>query len=169
MSVQFRTAAVDDAEKLAELGGRAFSETFGHLYSPDDLALFLENHTPTTWRRDLGDPDCAVCVGEASGEAVAYAKLLPPDVPVPITAPSIEIKQFYVLSGWHGTGVAGQLMDWAVDEARRRGAEHLYLSVFTNNARAQRFYSRFGFQEVGRQTFMVGTHADEDIVMRRTV
>ena len=165
----FRAATVDDAEPLAALGERAFSETFGHLYTPDNLALFLENHSPEKWREELSDPDCAVCVGEADGKAVAYAKLLPPDLPLEITAPAIEIKQFYVLNGWHGTGIAQQLMDWAVGEARARGAEELYLSVFTENERAQRFYAKFGFEEVGRQKFMVGTHADEDIIMRKVL
>ena len=169
MSVMFRKASLADAERMAALGERAFTETFGHLYTPDDLALFLENHTAGKWREDLSDPDCSACVGEADGQAVAYAKLLPPDVPIPITAPAIELKQFYVLNGWHGTGIAQRLMDWVIEEARARGAEELYLSVFTENERAQRFYARFGFAEVGRQKFMVGTHADEDIVMRRTL
>jgi diamine N-acetyltransferase len=169
MSVTFRTPTIDDTERLAELGERAFTETFGHLYTPDNLALFLENHSPTKWREDLCDPNCAVCVGEVDGQPIAYAKLLPPDLPIEITAPAIEIKQFYVLNSWHGTGVANQLMDWAIEEARTRGAQELYLSVFTENERAQRFYARFGFEEVGRQKFMVGTHADEDIVMRRVM
>ena len=169
MTVVFRTPSVDDAERLAELGASAFTETFGHLYTPENLALFLENHSPAKWREELADPDCAVCLGEDDGQAMAYAKLLPPDVPLEITAPAIEIKQFYVLNGWHGTGVANRLMDWAIAEARDRGAEELYLSVFTENERAQRFYARFGFVEAGRQKFMVGTHADEDIVMRRAL
>ena len=45
-------------------------------------------------------------------------------------------------------------------------SEHLYLSVFTDNHRARRFYSRYGFIEEGPYQFMVGNHADEDIVMR---
>jgi len=169
MSVTFRAPTIDDADHMAALGERAFVETFGHLYTPDNLALFLQNHSPETWRRDLSNPACAVWVGEAGGQAIAYAKLLPPELPVAITAPAIELKQFYVLNGWHGTGVAQQLMDWVVSEARERGAKELYLSVFTENARAQRFYARFGFEEVGRQRFMVGTHADEDIIMRRAL
>ena len=40
-------------------------------------------------------------------------------------------------------------MDWALDEARRRGAEELYLTVYTDNHRARRFYERYGFEAVG--------------------
>ncbi len=38
--------------------------------------------------------------------------------------------------------------------------------MFTDNVRARRFYERYGFEAVGRYNFMVGTHADEDIIMR---
>ena len=169
MSVTFRAATIEDAERMAALGRQSFTETFGHLYAPENLALFLENHSLQKWREDLSDPGCAVGVGEADGQAVAYAKLLPPDLPIEVSAPGIELKQFYVLNGWQGTGVAQQLMDWVIDEATARCAEEMYLSVFIGNERAQRFYAQFGFEEVGRQTFMVGTHADEDIVMRRSL
>jgi len=71
-----------------------------------------------------------------------------------------------VLKPWQGTGVARDLMDWAIAEARARGAEQLFLSVFVDNLRAQRFYARYGFVPVGTYAFMVGSHADEDIIMR---
>jgi RimJ/RimL family protein N-acetyltransferase len=46
------------------------------------------------------------------------------------------------------------------------GADNLYLSVFTENHRARRFYEKYGFEPEGTYAFMVGTHADEDVVMR---
>src|SRR3546814_18027384 len=60
-------------------------------------------------------------------------------------------------------------MDWAIDRARRRRADYLYLSVFTENERARRFYEKYGFETEGTYAFMVGNHADEDIVMRLTL
>lgn len=162
----WRDAGPDDAAALAALGARSFTETFGHLYTPENLSAFLESHSAANWRAELSDPRFAVRLGEEDGEPAAYAKLGPPSLPFEVKRPTIEIRQFYVLKPWHGTGAARELMAWALGEAGTRGAEEVYLSVFTDNRRARRFYARYGFEEVGIYHFMVGTHADEDIILR---
>ena len=166
MSIAFRTAGPSDAEALAELGARTFTETFGHLYTPENLAAFLVNHSVDKWRTELSDTAFAIRIGEADGQAVAYAKVGPPSLPFEPRGRPIELRQFYVLKPWHGHGAAREMMEWALDEAQRRGADEMYLSVFVDNHRARRFYEGYGFEPVGRYDFMVGTHADEDIVMR---
>ena len=60
-------------------------------------------------------------------------------------------------------------MNWTLAEAKRRDTEALYLTVFVDNHRAKRFYERYGFEDVGRYAFMVGNHADEDIIMRKAL
>jgi ribosomal protein S18 acetylase RimI-like enzyme len=164
--VTYRTADPADADVLSALGRRTFTETFGHLYTPDNLAVFLETHSKRVWAERLADPGYTVRVAEAGGELVAYATLGPPSLPFEPGGPSAELRQFYVLKPWHGHGLAPVLMDWAIEEARVRGAEELYLSVFVDNYRARRFYARYGFEYVGIYAFMVGSHADEDHVMR---
>ena len=74
-----------------------------------------------------------------------------------------------MLDGWQGTGIGPALFDWAAERARERGARHLQLTVFVDNHRAKAFYERRGFAEVGRYAFMVGNHADEDIILRRAL
>lgn len=156
-----------DAAALAALARRTFTETFGHLYRPEDLAAFLAGHTEERWSAELTDPAYAVRVAEAEPrELVAYAKLGPPSLPFEPRGPSIELRQFYVLRPFHGTGLASDLMTWVLDRARASGAADLYLSVFVDNHRAQRFYARYGFERIGRYDFIVGSHADEDHVMR---
>lgn len=166
MDISYRTATPADAAALAELGRRSFIETFGHLYSPENLAAFLASHSEGAWAEQLADPGFAVRVGEADGDVVAYAKLGPPSLPFEPRGRPIELRQFYVLKPWQGAGVAAELMDWVLAESRRRGADELYLSVFTDNHRARRFYDRYGFAFVQTYAFMVGTHADEDHIMR---
>jgi ribosomal protein S18 acetylase RimI-like enzyme len=157
---------VADAGVLGILGARSFTETFGHLYTPQNLAAFLQCHAPESWTGELTDPRFAVRLGEVAGEAVAYAKLGPAKLPFTPPEGAIELKQFYVLTPWHGAGVAAEMMDWVLAESRRRGAAELYLSVFVDNHRAQAFYARYGFERVGAYAFMVGDHEDEDHVMR---
>ena len=166
MSVVLRAAGPEDAATLAALGRRTFAETFGHLYKAEDLAAFLETHNEAGWRAELSDPAFSVLLGEADRAPAAYAKIGPPTLPFEPRGPSIELRQFYVLAPWQGQGVSHRMMEWAIAEAKRRGAEDLYLSVFVDNHRARRFYERYGFAFVGTYAFIVGNHADEDHVMR---
>ncbi|HEX8217519.1 MAG TPA: GNAT family N-acetyltransferase, partial [Allosphingosinicella sp.] len=150
----------------AERGRTTFTETFGHLYSPENLAAFLENHEEERWRAQLLDPTFLVRLAEHHGRAVGYAKLGPPSLPIEVARPAIELRQFYVLKPWQGAGISRELMDWAIGRARATGAEELYLSVFIDNHRARRFYARYGFEIVGRFHFMVGSHADDELILR---
>lgn len=162
-----RPARLADAAALADLGARTFTETFGHLYDPADLAAFLVSHSEENWRKELADPEFSVLIVEAGGEPVGYAKIGPPHLPFEPRGQAVELRQFYLLRPWQGQGIAEAMMRWVIDEAERRGGDDLYLSVFTENHRARRFYERWGFVPEGRYAFMVGNHADEDIVMRR--
>ena len=167
--IRYRAGTAVDAALMSRIGAHTFVETFGHLYSPDNLAAFLENHSEANWRKELIDPELAIRIAEDDGEAAGFAKVGPPSLPFEVTAPTAELRQLYVLKPWHGIGIAHALMDWVLDEARRRWAEQLILSVFVDNHRARRFYARYGFEEVGHYHFMVGDHADDDIIMRKVL
>lgn len=166
MSVTYRTAGPADALELSELGAETFTDTFGHLYHPADLALFLQTHTRQAWAKELADPAFAVRVAELGGRMIGYAKLGPPHLPFEPRGEAAELRQLYVTESNKGAGVARTLIDWVIEQARDRRADHLYLSVFTENHRARRFYEKIGFEAEGTYAFMVGNHADEDIVMR---
>jgi GNAT superfamily N-acetyltransferase len=126
----------------------------------------MAQHSIDHWREQLNESAYAVRLGENGDEAAGYAKLGPFRLPVETSEPAIELRQLYVLRNFHGSGVAAALMKWTIDEARRRGAHELYLTVFTENLRARRFYERYGFEDAGPYKFMVGEQADEDIIMR---
>lgn len=162
----FSRPGADDAAVLAKLFADCFTATFGHLYRPDDLAAFLAAQTIERWRAELGDPGSSFCLVRAGATPVGFAKLAPIALPVEPTGPAIELRQFYLVAGQQGTGLAQRLMSWVIDEARARGARELFLSVYIENERARRFYERFGFTRVGTYAFMVGSHADEDDLMR---
>lgn len=159
-------AGVEDAAMLCALFTRSFVETFAHLYSREDLNAFLGAQTEAKWRAELADPSFAVRLGRAGGEAVAFVKVGPVALPVEPEGPAIELRQFYVMKPWQGAGLAPDMMEWVLDQARERGAGEIYLSVFIDNLRARRFYERYGFEYAGDYAFMVGNQADHDLLMR---
>jgi len=166
MTVGYRDASPADAAVVDGLFRTAFRDTFAHLYAPEDLAAFLAKFTPDAWAAELADPRYAFRIAMDDGTPAGYVKLGPPELPVCPGAPSIELRQLYILKPWHGSGIAAELMRWALATARERGAGEMYLTVYTDNHRARRFYERYGFEYVAPYTFMVGNHADEDIIMR---
>lgn len=166
MSVEYRMADAEDASALAEIGARTFTHTFGHLYQPADLEIFLQNHSPENWQKELSDPAFKIRVAEQGGKMVGYVKLGPPHLPFEPRGEAAELRQLYVVEEMKGQGVANELMQWVIERARDQRADYLYLSVFIDNHRARRFYEKYGFEPEGTYAFMVGTHADEDIVMR---
>ncbi|KZE11458.1 MULTISPECIES: GNAT family N-acetyltransferase [Sphingomonas] len=166
MTPTLRDATVADAGLLVTIGTETFTDTFGHLYHPDDLAAFLAKFTVAAWEEELSDPRFHVVLAMAGDDAVGYAKLGPPSLPFEPTGKPIELRQFYLRRQAQGTGLAATLMEHMLAKARATGADELFLSVFIDNHRARRFYERYGFERVGTYAFMVGNHRDEDDVMR---
>jgi len=168
-AIAYRDAGADDAALVAGLFARSFVETFGHLYAPEDLGSFLEGVTAEAFAAEIANPEFAIRIAEEEGKAIAFAKLGPPSLPIEAPAGTLELWQIYVLKPWQGQGVANDLYSWAEARARQRGGTHLQLTVYIDNHRARRFYDRRGFVAVGRYDFMVGSQADEDIIMRKVL
>ena len=167
MTVTYRDATRADAAKLDGIFDTVFCDTFAHLYREEDLNAFLSSFGVPDWEEQLEDPAFACRLAEADSIPVGYVKLGPLKLPVGEESPALLLDQLYILKDYHGVGIAHALMDWTLEEARRRGATRLYLTVYVDNHRARRFYDRYGFEAVGRCDFMVGNHADEDIIMRK--
>ena len=167
MTVSYRDGMVADAQAIHTMYRISFDAIFGHLYSPENFDAYISTQAPETFAVQLSDPAYPFRLAEDDGALIGFAKLGPPSLPYdPSGRGCIELRQLYLLDVAKGTGVANTLMDWVLAEARARGNAELWLSVFSGNPRARRFYERWGFEEVGRFDFMVGTHADDERLCR---
>lgn len=165
-----RRANSADAAALAELGTATFVETFGHLYRPEDLHAFLdESHSADAYAKKLADPRHALWIAEdATGHAIGYAQAGPCGLPHADVRPEDgELKRLYVRADIQNAGTGRALMDAAMAWLLRDGPRTLWLSVWSENLGAQRFYARHGFEFAGEYEFPVGAQRDREFMYRR--
>ena len=169
VDISIRRASHADAELLAHLGERTFSETFAHLNTPEDMDAYLsEAFTPARLAEELSDPASIFWLAEVGGEAAGYAKLHAGEAPPCVAGERpVELVRLYVLRKWLGLGVGQALMQACVDEARAQGRRAMWLGVWEHNERAQAFYRRWGFRRVGEHVFQLGSDAQSDWLMER--
>lgn len=173
MPVTIRTAVSDDAAGLAEVAAATFALACPPHTTEEAKATFIaEVLSESCFAEYLSDPERALFLAqEPDGLVVGYTMLVfrepkDPDVLAAISShPSAELSKCYVRAGHHGVGVAARLMSESLDRARARGASGVWLGVNEENARAQRFYAKHGFERVGTKHFLVGDRLEDDYVM----
>ena len=169
MSPVLRPATLADVPVLAALARDSFVAAFGHLYEPEDLALFLgEWRTEKAYRNAMAVPAKRIQLAELDGRLAGYALIVLGDGfeerPPPHPARPVMLSQLYCAAEATGHGLGAALMDWAIGEARAWRADALQLSVFSENFGAQRFYQRRGFRHVADIDFWVGNHRDDEFL-----
>lgn len=168
--VIIRRANADDIQTLAEVGRATFTETFGHLYPPEDLETFLNAAYGTDYLAEaLADPGRALWLVEQEGQAVGHALAGPCDLPHPAVGPgALEVKRLYLRKSVQGGGLGARLFETILAWLDRDGPQDLWLGVWSDNHGAQRFYRRYGFAPVGEDGFPVGATVDREFIFRRT-
>jgi GNAT superfamily N-acetyltransferase len=165
--LHIRRATVADAPLIASLGAETFVKSFGAQNTPENLAKHLAKaFGEEIQKRELTDPAITYLIAEQNGRTAGYAQVREGDAPACITGPApVEVRRFYVLHDFHGTGIAQALMDACASEAQRRGGRTLWLGVWDQNPRAIRFYTKWGYEDVGGQTFLLGDDPQQDRVL----
>jgi GNAT superfamily N-acetyltransferase len=164
-----RRADAADAEALSRIGAETFTETFGHLYPPQDLADFLVYaYGLERTRADLADPAKASWIVETDGAVVGYALAGPCDLPHEEVTPACgELKRLYLLKRLQGDGTGSRLLAETFAWLERDGPRRLWIGVWSENHGAQRLYGRLGFEKVGEYVFPVGQTRDREFILRR--
>ncbi len=157
---------------LSHLASETFTETFGFLYPPEDLAAFLQTsyalenlvaevaNTKDFWRIVLDDEDLAV----------GYLQCGPVGLPhVEANAQTQgELKRIYVRASHQGKGLGKTLMALALDHLKMaNGAAPQWIGVWSQNHKAQALYASYGFEKVGEYQFKVGKTLDDEFILRR--
>jgi len=167
MQITIRQAGVEDHERLSSLARETFVDSFAADNHPEDMAAYLEKaFSPSIQAAELAEPSSRFLIAETGGKPVGYARLVEVLAPPTINAKKpIQLSRLYACKRWIGSGVGGSLMTACIKEATRRRCDGIWLGVWGKNTRAIRFYSQWGFVQVGTQPFVLGNDRQTDLVL----
>lgn len=152
-----RPARADDAPYLARFAAQAFTDTYRGLDDDQDIADYCAEHfTPDVMAAVIADPACTTMLAWVGDALAGYAIVRDKPAPPCVTGPAVQLWRLYLDQAFIGQRLGARLMQAAQAEARRRGAETLWLGVYDRNVRAVDFYRRFGFVQVGTSEFLFG-------------
>lgn len=164
----YRLATPADAVALGEFMSRNFLDAYGDCSTPDNVqAAVREHYGLEAQQRQIADPRRWNLIVTVDGAWVGHAQLRESDE-LPAGAgpePALELCRFYVDTAWHGRGIAQRMMARVKEEARRRGARSIHLSVWQEQPQAIRFYEKEGFRIAGTLVFVVGDDPKDDWLM----
>ena len=168
-----RRCDASDAPAVASLAARLFTQAYGPTHPEPELSRYLARSFSVDGARDaISAADVSMLMVEDSvGTSMAYAYLRPSSDPPDgvVGARPFEIVRFYVDAACQGRGVGAALMEACVRDAKERGADVIWLQVWTQAPWAVGFYEHVGFSVVGSAPFHFGDRVDHDHIMSRAV
>ena len=137
--------------------------------APDDLAHYMRQaFNVEQIAAELADANSVFFIAEFDGKPAGYAKLVLDSTEEGVTAARpIELSRLYSHQEFLGKGVGRDLMNACFEYAKSHDHDVMWLGVWEYNPRAQAFYTKNGFREVGKHTFRLGTDPQTDLLMQK--
>ena len=162
--MQIHSATPEDAGRLSLVSNATFLETFAGEIDGDALVAHCADKHAPDYLSGLMKRGAKAWLAEVDGAPIGYALVNAPELDAARDG-DIELKKIYLLSRFHGSGIAARLFDAAL--AGAEGHDRLLLGVKADNTRAIAFYTKHGFTQIGTRRFNVGGTLYDDIVLAR--
>jgi ribosomal-protein-alanine N-acetyltransferase len=86
-----------------------------------------------------------------------------------MAADELEILTLVVDEGNRRKGIARDLLDWLVEEAKEEYLSTIFLEVRASNKPARKLYKSFGFQEVGKRRNYYIKPKEDGLILKRSL
>lgn len=176
-AIDIRRATSDYAAELSTFAGETFAFNFGYLYPPEVTAKFLEtDYSEDIYNGWILDTKYGVwiattCKSDAISEdeknvIVGYCVCGPSTLPRTESG-CAEMKKLYIDKACYGNGLANKLFETGRSWLRESYAGHpIYISVYSENFRAIKFYNRYNFDKHDEYMYVVGGYRDKNFILR---
>ena len=161
-------ADLQDIEKLQKIGRQTFFETFSESNSEENMQKYLdEGFSTEKLTTELNDTNSEFYFAFLDEEVIGYLKLNFGESQTELKDnKALEIERIYVSKEFHGKSVGQLLYDKAIEVAKQKNVDYVWLGVWEENPRAISFYKKNGFVEFNKHIFKLGDDEQIDIMMK---
>lgn len=161
-------AELQDIEKLQKIGRQTFFETFSESNSEENMQKYLnKGFSIEKLTTELTDTNAEFYFAVFDAEVIGYLKLNFGESQTELKDNiALEIERIYVSKEFHGKSVGQLLYDKAIEVAKQKNADYVWLGVWEENPRAISFYKKNGFVEFDKHIFKLGDDEQIDIMMK---
>lgn len=159
---------INDIVELQKVGRQSFQETFAESNSEENMNSYLEEgFSLEKLTQELNNENSEFYFVKTDNKIIGYLKVNFGDAQTElIDNKGFEIERIYVLKEYHGKKVGQLLYDKAIEIAKGKEVDFVWLGVWEHNNRAIRFYEKNGFIPFDKHIFKVGDDEQIDIMMR---
>ena len=166
--VKIKPVRQSDLGELQKIGRQTFYESFAEGNDEENMRSYLDEMFSTDHLKDeLNNQGSEFYFAVVDRRTVGYLKLNYGQSQTELKDEnSLEIERIYVFKEFQGKGIGQMLYDRALEVARSRDSDYVWLGVWEKNPGAIRFYEKNGFVEFDRHIFKLGEDLQTDIMMR---
>ena len=166
--MNIKKVSLKDLDTLKEIGKLTFIETFTSVNSQENMTDYLgKGFSTEKLQTELTNKDSEFYFVELKGKVIGYLKVNVGESQTEVKLKNaLEIERIYVLKEYHGKKVGQLLYEKALELAKVKNVEYVWLGVWQENSRAIRFYKKNGFVAFDQHIFKLGNDAQTDIMMK---
>lgn len=167
-NIKITKVNLNQIDQLQKIGRKTFEETFSEFNSEENMKNYLkEGFSIEKLTTELNEKNCEFYFASLSNEIIGYLKINFGDSQTELKdRKALEIERIYVSKEFHGKSVGQLLYDKAIEIAKQKDVEYVWLGVWEENPRAIRFYKKNGFVEFDKHNFKLGNDVQIDIMMK---
>ncbi|MNF59518.1 Protease synthase and sporulation negative regulatory protein PAI 1 [compost metagenome] len=159
---------ISDINELQKIGRQTFQETFSESNSEENMKSYLEDgFSEEKLTTELNIENSEFYFAKIDNEVIGYLKVNFGESQTELKDnKALEIERIYVSKEFHGKSVGQLLYNKAIEVAKQKNAEYVWLGVWEENPRAISFYKKNGFVEFDKHIFRLGDDEQTDIMMK---
>lgn len=167
--IRIQKVTLAETEQLLAFSKKTFYDFFAHLNDLSNIdAYSAKAFTLQKMRSELANPDSEFYFALLGNDLAGYLKINFNHAQTELQDKNAaEIERLYVSGEHHGKHIGRSLLNFAMDLAKSRKLEYVWLGVWEHNDKAIGFYKHHGFQVFSSHDFLLGDDLQTDLMMRK--